>query len=105
VQEQHRQLVVLLGEFLEVRPPQPRLKLLDVPLQLGDPLTVVRQLQPEHDPGVAGVQGPCGPVPEVVPDAPQRSRADAGQLQLALGEVAENPIRRAPQQREPLQVG
>ncbi len=64
VQKLNRQLLVLPGKLLEIRSSQLILDPPDFPLQLGDPLVVVRQLQPEHDAGVSGVKRPHGPVPD-----------------------------------------
>jgi hypothetical protein len=60
---------------------------------------------PEHDAGVSRVKRPHGPVPEVVPYSPQRPRADTGQLHLALGQIVENAVGRAAQERKTRQVG
>ncbi len=105
MQKLNRQLLVLPGKLLEIRSPQLILDPPDFPLQFGDPLVVVRQLQPEHDAGVSRVKRPHGSVPEVVPYSPQRPRADTGQLHLALGQIVENAVGRAVQERKTRQVG
>ena len=105
MQELNGQLLVLPGELLEIRSPQMVLDPRDFALQLCDPLVVVRQLEPEHDAGVGRVKRPHGPVPEVVPYPPQWPRADAGQLHLALGQVVQDAVGRAAQERKTRQVG
>jgi hypothetical protein len=105
MQKLNRQLLVLPGKLFKIRSPQIMLDPFDFSFQLGDPLVVVRLLQAEHDAGVSRVERPHGPVPEVVAYSTQRPRADAGQLHLAFGQIVENAVSRAAQERKTGEVG
>lgn len=104
VQLLYRQLLVVPRHLVEVRLLQLAVEPLDLRVQLRDPLVVVRPLQPEDDGGVSGVEPTQGSVLEVLPDASQDPGSDAVALQLALGQVVEDAVGRAPQQREGVQV-